>query len=377
MSKKIMKDHKKILFLTHEFYPTRGGIATYVEELARVTADKYQVKVWAPSAPKLISHSFPFEIHPLALEGTQNIPDLWKLNKEIKKRIHEFSDAILYLPEPGPILLCMYLSFFSKLPSDNIVLTLHGTEILRFSFLPHYRFLFRRLLLKSKRIGVVSNYNKEMLLNRYPEVEDKVRVVPGGLKHDFSDVIEVDRYHTKVRLITVGRIHPRKGQLAVVEAIGLLPENIRDNIDYYVVGPIVNEAYYEEIEQLSNEFGVNTFFKHELNDASLANEYSNADIFIMSSMPYRNSIEGFGLVYLEAGACGLPVIAHKIGGVSEAVRHESTGLLVDHDQRQDLSDAILRLYNNPALRKEFGENGRKRAKEISWTKNSELLFDDL
>ena len=94
----------------------------------------------------------------------------------------------------------------------------------------------------------------------------------------------------------------------------------------------------------------------------------------MTSMPHKHSVEGFGLVYLEAGAHGLPIVAHAIGGVPEAVIDGYTGLLVAPGNTAALTAAFARLLDDPTLRRNLGEAGRVRALARSWQDSAIALF---
>lgn len=87
-------------------------------------------------------------------------------------------------------------------------------------------------------------------------------------------------------------------------------------------------------------------------------------------------MEGFGLVYLEAAAAGLPVIAHRTGGVAEAVRDGVTGLLVGPADRAGLAAAIRTLAGDPAKRAALAAAGQARVGELSWARNVAALFGD-
>ena len=81
-----------------------------------------------------------------------------------------------------------------------------------------------------------------------------------------------------------------------------------------------------------------------------------------------SDFEGFGLVYLEAGACGRPAIGTFDCGAEDAIVNNVTGLLVPQNDIQKTAEAVLRLFDNPGLAKKLGENGKKRAQEMSWDK---------
>jgi glycosyltransferase involved in cell wall biosynthesis len=115
-------------------------------------------------------------------------------------------------------------------------------------------------------------------------------------------------------------------------------------------------------------------FLGDIADEKLGEIYAQADIFAMTSMPHKQSIEGFGLVYLEAGAHGLPVVAHDIGGVPEAVTHGETGLLVQPGDAVGLTAAFAQLMADAALRQSMGAAGRERARRHSWQDSARTLF---
>jgi len=86
-------------------------------------------------------------------------------------------------------------------------------------------------------------------------------------------------------------------------------------------------------------------------------------------------VEGFGLVYLEAAAHGLPVVAHDVGGVSEAVIDGVTGLLVPPDRPAQLAAAFERLIHDPELCSRLGSAGREWARRNCWKESAEALFN--
>ena len=96
--------------------------------------------------------------------------------------------------------------------------------------------------------------------------------------------------------------------------------------------------------------------------------YYNESLTSLTSLNLaRNDIEGFVIFFLEANACGLPVIAGNTGGVPEAVKHGETGLLVDPENPAEIAAAIERLITDDDLRRRMGENGRQWAEEHDWS----------
>ena len=100
----------------------------------------------------------------------------------------------------------------------------------------------------------------------------------------------------------------------------------------------------------------------------------DADIFAMTSLQLDRSVEGFGLVYLEAAAHGLPVVAHHVGGVADAVVDGRTGLLVPENRPAQLAAAFERLIHERELRLRLGEAGREWARRNCWRASAAALF---
>ena len=92
-------------------------------------------------------------------------------------------------------------------------------------------------------------------------------------------------------------------------------------------------------------------------------------------MPMPSSVEGFGIVYLEASFHGLPVLAHRVGGVEDAVLDGKTGLLSDPNKPDQLLENLKGLIEKPEKRKELGEAGAAWAAKHSWEKIAQRLYE--
>lgn len=361
---------------THEFYPKRGGIGVYIEELARAAALEASVTVFAPQDPALQSKAFPFTLEPLPIRGNQNLPNVIKTLFRLRQACLHNPNARLLLAEPGPIRAGMLGIALGKLPNNPIQLVLHGSEMQQFYARADLCHLFQKLLHRAERIGVVSRYNRNWLTEHFKVSKERIQLVPGALRHNFvpSQNSAPQTSHERVQLLSVGRIHPRKGQLATLEAIALLPARKQQQIYLRFVGPTSDEAYAKALQDMARTMATHVQFDHELSDDALREAYAQADMFIMTSMPHKRSIEGLGMVYLEAGAHGVPSIAHDIGGVSDAVIHEQTGLLAPPGDRAALAAALNRLIEDQDMRKNFGNAAREHAFAHTWQDNVDRLF---
>jgi glycosyltransferase involved in cell wall biosynthesis len=371
----------RIVALTHEFYPQRGGIATYTHEVARAASlAGYPIEVWAPETPALSTGKFDFPVRALPAGGDQSWPSRIKLARCLMQRRESWAGRVLWLPEPGPMRALMYFSLLRRMPVSGLVITLHGSEISRFTSRWYRKWLFGRLLHSADRISVVSRFGKESLLSVFPELEPKLCIAHGALRSDVPGMAGTANGALKngrIVILTVGRVHPRKGQMAVIEALARLEPAIREGFLYRCVGPLRRPAYLHKLEDAARDADVAFEYAGELEPADLNYQYLHADIFAMTSEQNGHSVEGFGLTYLEASSYGLPIVAHRTGGVADAVRHDFNGLKVEPDDRAALAEAFCALAQDQALRSRLGENGRRWAQSFSWERTAHTLFDGL
>lgn len=365
-----------VFLITHEFYPRRGGIATFTEEMAKATAELgYDVEVWAQSAPPEREKRWPFRLHRLPVKGTHDLSCQLKLARELIASRRRLRYATVYLPEPGPMLAMMLLQFSHAFRPHRLILTFHGSEILKFHRNPLTRILTRRLIHHASRISTLSHYTHALLCRHFPEAEGKAFLTPGALRSDFA-VVPLHRAKGKERLIvlTVGRAHPRKGQLLTMQALQALAPQFRQKIEYWIVGGHSKKGYMHRLREQVAASDLKVRFFGNLPDNELDRVYDQADIFAMTSVEHGNSIEGFGLVYLEASAHGIPIVAHDVGGVADAVLNEKTGLLIPPGHPAQLTAAFERLISDEALRHRLGNAGIDWAKQNCWQESASLLF---
>lgn len=376
-SQKSKRKTRPLFILTHEFHPQKGGIATFAEEMALSCSQQgYEVEVWAPDDGGLVSDKpWPFKVRRLDMKGTQDLPCLMTTSKEIIDKRKDLRRASVYLPEPGPISAMLYLQFFKAIKPKKLYLTFHGSEILNYYGKIHHRLLLKKLIAKAERVSAVSTFTHRLLLSRFPEARHKTVLTPCALRSDFIGTQHRKPVNKdKVVILTVGRLHPRKGQSFILKALNFLPEEIKPKVEFWMVGNGKHTEYQRQIQELVKVSDIKVKMLGQLDDTRLREVYEQADIFAMTSTHYKKSIEGFGLVYLEASAHGLPVVAHHIGGVPDAVVHNRTGLLVPPGDKKALAKAFTDLINNPELRKTLGEAGRLWVNKYRWEKSVEMLF---
>ncbi len=203
----------------------------------------------------------------------------------------------------------------------------------------------RRVFANSKALSLeVERFAKRSCDVLYPCVSD-------GLIEAAALIGE--RSGSGMKLLTVSRLVERKGHRKVLEAMVQIPE-----ITYTIVGDgPMKRVLEEDVKRLGLENRVT--FMQFVSDGKLPELYASHDIFVMPTTKTATDREGFGIVYLEAGLFGLPVIATRHPGVDEAVIDEETGVLIE-DTPSALIDALTRLVNGPALRQQFGRAAKAR-----------------
>tara|TARA_B100000579_G_C22582152_1_gene734020 strand:- start:291 stop:842 length:552 start_codon:yes stop_codon:yes gene_type:complete len=167
------------------------------------------------------------------------------------------------------------------------------------------------------------------------------------------------------RLITVSRYDKRKSHDKIIMALRNLKQ-IYPNIIYTSIGYGEEE---ENIKKLAKELGLDKqvlFLKNislELKNALVA----RSNVFVMPSIIYKKSVEGFGISYIEAAQHGVPSIGGKHGGASDAIIHNKTGLICDGNQLEDIYSSINNLFkDNKYL--EFGKEAKLFSENFLWDK---------
>jgi phosphatidylinositol alpha-1,6-mannosyltransferase len=165
-------------------------------------------------------------------------------------------------------------------------------------------------------------------------------------------------------LLSVGRLARHKGFETVVRALPIL-EKAWPTIAYLVVGEGDEK---DRLAGIAADLGVRerVTFLGELDDRGLRDAFAAADLFTQPNGEFRGVSEGYGMVYLEAGAAGLAVIGGRSGGVVEAVVDGVTGLLATPWDVDDFASLVTRLLEDDDLRKRMGEAGRRLAHERTW-----------
>ncbi|MCH8474847.1 MAG: glycosyltransferase family 4 protein [Opitutales bacterium] len=376
----------EIILLTHEFYPLQGGIATFCQELASALIRKgCRVEIWGSMGAKLPAPlaAAGCQLRPLPIPADHGVRATWGMAKALRSDLPGRPNAVVIIAEPGP--MRAYFIAFRKAPCPlhRLWLILHGSEILRGRKNPLWKWPLEFCLTRATQVGTVSSFNQDLIRSHFPKGKNKVRVLPIGPS---VKIMEAGQTYTATKkkqgppwqILTVARIHPRKGQDLVLQALSLLPVEFRQNIVYRIVGGGRRKSYLQALKNLARASGVTVEFTGPLEEQALWEEYGRADLFVMTSRRHRHSVEGFGLVYLEAGCFALPSLAARSGGVADAVLDGQTGVLVEEGKVTEIRDALERLFTDSTFRLTLGQKAKAYAMNRTWDRVAyDFLQSDL
>ena len=276
-----------------------------------------------------------------------------------------------------------YFAIFAKLLSSRdikLIFYAHGEEFLVANTSREFR-LFAKMALKKADLVIANSYFTEQQVRKFfPEA--RVEVVHLGVNYsDFQvPASKVLAYRQKwgfpentVVFLTVSRMEPRKNHAQVFNVLAqLLREGL--SVGYVIIGTGEEE---ERLKRLAKSLDISDriHFLGRVSEEEKILAFNAADVFVMPSIQLGPMTEGFGIVFLEAAAAGLPSVAGNVGGQPEAVLHGNTGLVVDGTNVKELYSALRYLVLNPKVRKDMGEKGRKWAKQHDWKNISQKVYN--
>ena len=357
----------EIALLTLEFPPRIGGMQQYLFQLCRRLGYECDLTVVHPTGDPSQFIAEPYQLVSFAKDGSghsssrtqssntlgSGLGMIWRLARQLAKtRPH-----LTIVGHAHPRLLLP-----AAMRRERYIALAYGNDFEAAQLRWHAPF-FNRLLARAHGLVTISHANAQRLQDLglpAPEI-----LYPGT--HPDRFVPPASPPKGPPVLLTVARLVHRKGIDTVLQAIHPLLDRSPD-LQYWIVG---NGPARKSLEQQAQELGLThaVRFMDSVSDSELPDIYRRATVFVMPSRAdyHAGSVEGFGIVYLEASASGLPVVAARSGGAAEAVLENETGLLVPPDDPQTLAHALLRLLNDPALRQRMGRAGRRWVEnEMNW-----------
>jgi phosphatidylinositol alpha-1,6-mannosyltransferase len=367
----------RIVIVTHEFAPFRGGVATYSAELAAALHRAGEaVEVWAPDyGVANVTDEFAFPIARLRAGGSLGFWDMVQFARQLLARRAPLEPSTVLLTSAGAHMAFMILVPLGRIKCRRILSLLHGSEVLRFERDPFWKFWARRFFPHVECVLTVSRFSKSLIeRSSLSSLVQQIVMAPCSCSSAAMQSVPVAKPgDNKIRVLTLARVHPRKGQLDTAQALALLPPELRAKVIYQIGGKGDTE-YLRRVEQTCRDAGVALDYLGEITD-TLTRTYQQCDIFAMTSRTLPKSVEGFGITYLEAGFHRKPVVGYRSGGAAEAVVDGETGLLVEEGDVAALSKALQQLVTDPALRQRLGEGGRRYAASFSWDTTARIIVE--
>lgn len=343
-----MSDHD-LLLITPDFLPSRGGVARYLGLFAEYFSRRIRVVASPIDNQNEIVATYSLDRKPLLSKyiWPKWITSVLLLIREAKSYRCVITSHVIPFGTAA-----MVAKWFTKKP--YIVIT-HGMDV--------------RLALRSKK-----SLTSRVLSNAYLVIANSNALAQElqqefGLKNILTIYPCVDPKFVSsatnvasetFRLLSVSRLVDRKGHERVLQALALLKMNgSLSSFRYTIVG---DGPMRQTLETLTIELdlGASVVFKGNLSDTDLYASYADTDVFVLPVKNDHIDKEGFGMVYLEAAAYGVPSIATNMSGVNEAVLDHQTGLLVPDGNIEALAGAIFSLANDMTLREQLGNAARTR-----------------
>ncbi|PXY21715.1 glycosyltransferase family 4 protein [Prauserella endophytica] len=355
---------RRTLLVTNDFPPRPGGIQSYLHALAtRLPAD--DLVVYAPSwergsgSHRAFDAEAPFEVvrHPTSL--MLPTPDVLR---RARKTLRARGCEAVWFGAAAP--LALLGSPLRTAGAQRVVACTHGHEV-GWSMLPAARQALRRIGDTADVVTYVSDYTRRRFAAAFGPLAG-LEHLPSGVDPDRFRPDDAAREEIRKRhdlgdrpvMVCVSRLVPRKGQDMLVRALPELRRRVPDAALLLVGGG----PYRKRLTELARENGVE---QHVVLTGSVPWEelpahYAAGDVF---AMPARTrgkglDVEGLGIVYLEASATGLPVVAGNSGGAPETVLDEVTGHVVDGRRLDQLVDTVAPLLADPVRARRMGEAGR-------------------
>lgn len=355
-----------ILCITNDFGPRAGGIETFIIGLIE-RMPKNSVIVYTSSQ----KDSEPFDrawsenygVEVIRDKSTILLPS-FRVGRAVRRIARERQITRAFFGAAAP--LALLAQGLRRAGVTRIVALTHGHEVWWAKLWP-FSFAIHRIGAGTDHLTYLGNYTKSEISRALSQSaqDAMVKIAPGIDTNHFAPQSnsaalrdELGLTHKKV-IVSVGRLVHRKGQDTLIEALPEILTHIPDaHLLFIGEGPYKDYLVKRAAElQLSHA----VTFIGRIQYADLPRYICVGDIF---AMPSRSrlaglEVEGLGIVYLEASACGLAVIGGKSGGAPDAVLEAETGFSVDGTSPHEVADAAITLLQDPVLASGMGSRGRQ------------------
>ena len=364
----------RILLLSEIFPPKIGGSGRWLWELHRrlrgheihVIADVVPGAAEFDATAGVPIHRMPLHFRDWGLfdprGGLQYIRRFAPLNRLVARIQPDVIHCGRCLPEG---LLALLVKARQRVPFTCFA---HGEELTLADKSLELRWLTRRVASAARSIVANTHHTKQIVIKTSEAAAEKVAVLHPGVDTDRFTPVPPDPvvrerlgWTGRQVVLTVGALQKRKGQDMLIRALPAIRARCPD-----VLYAIVGEGWEREyLDSLVAEHDVADFvqFRPTPGDEELIACYQQCDLFALPNRQVGWDFEGFGIVLLEAQACGKPVVAGRSGGTSETMKPSCTGELVPCETPEPLADAVVRLLDAPDVRSRMGACAREWAVE--------------
>ena len=365
----------RLLVITELYLPTKGGTAVWFDEVYRRLGGK-EIHVVTADVPGAGEHDLhhPNTVHRVRLQRHWWLrPEslamyaklLWRaINVALANNI-DAVHAGRVLPEG---LVGWLVARLARVP---LVIYAHGEEITGWRNPKKFRVM--RFVYRHADVAVAnSEFTRDELLKLDVSPERIVLINPGVDIQRFKPGLDVAGLRTANNIpeqanliLSVGRLSRRKGFDHTVQALATL---VMEGMDaHYAIIGIGEDRDY--LNTLASQSGVanRIHFLGHVPPEDLPRWYNASDVFVMPNREIGGDTEGFGIVFIEAAACGKPAIGGRAGGTGAAIQENVTGLRVNGGSVEQIAEALKSVLTNPVLADRLGMAGLKRVqRELSW-----------
>ncbi|MGR3873102.1 glycosyltransferase family 4 protein [Streptomyces graminifolii] len=364
---------RKTLIVTNDFPPRPGGIQAFLHNMAlRLEPERLVVyaSTWkrgreGAEATAAFDAEQPFTV---VRDSTTMLLPTPAATRTAVGLLREHGCTAVWFGAAAP--LGLMAPALRKAGAERLVATTHGHEA-GWAQLPASRQLLHRIGESTDTITYLGEYTRSRIAAALsPEAAARMVQLPPGVDekvfHPGSGGAEVRArlgLTDRPVVVCVSRLVPRKGQDTLILAMPRILARQPDAVLLIVGGG----PYEKDLRRLARETGVteSVRFTGAVPWAELPAHYGAGDVFAMPCRTRRGGldVEGLGIVYLEASATGLPVVAGDSGGAPDAVLDGETGWVVRGGSPEEAADRVLALLADAELRRNMGERGRQWVEE--------------
>ncbi|MEM7530719.1 MAG: glycosyltransferase family 4 protein [Chloroflexota bacterium] len=387
----------RALIIGLNFLPDPGGIAKYLGKICEhMPPEKFHVFALDRDTAPTYDKQQPFKIHRGTLKDQLPTAMYSMLVKTIGSYTQQMFWWLQFYPrflrlckqEKTNVIVCGHIAvglvswLLAKKLKCKFVIVTYGNEITgpveRNQPIEYWFCKF--LLNQADAIVSISNFTTDAVLQWGVSPEKIHKIHPGVDPKIFhpnistANIIEKHNLKESHVILTVARLVERKGHDMIIQG---MPKILADvpNTKYLIIG---TGRFQDSLKQLAEDIGVadHIIFAGYIKDEMLPNYYCASDVFVMPSRQMVGSVEGFGIVYLEANACGKPVIAGRSGGSLDAIVDGETGLFVDSTNIDDIANAIIRILRDKSYANILGQKGRQHVEtKLSWAISAQKFIE--